>query len=335
MSVVKCIMMQRDETLLLEPWLRYHGYLFGFDNLYVFDNGSRDPIIDKILTRYEMVGVTVVRGLDDDSDFLNKGSHIGYLISRLDQIGGYDFAIPLDCDEFLSIFTEDGVSCDRTAIHRYLDRQTNTNGVLHVGTTLFNVPGRAGWFWPQRGAKRFFYRDTLDVLDHGFHIAQSRKSQAIIDTPLTHIHFHHKPYEMLLDHSRRKLAPYVDVTDPEALRAFQGPNCHTVRHLLVAEQDYQSQFDDKVLVRLQPVMDMFAALGIENELLAKPVDAPTVGNRGEMVVSSPRLRDQGHRDGLRFRGSLYRNAHSDLLRTPVMPTQHYLYHGHDEGRAAS
>ena len=30
---VRCVMMQRNEHLLLEAWFRYYGYLFGFENL--------------------------------------------------------------------------------------------------------------------------------------------------------------------------------------------------------------------------------------------------------------------------------------------------------------
>ena len=31
---VACVMMQRNEINALEPWLRYHSYLFGIENLY-------------------------------------------------------------------------------------------------------------------------------------------------------------------------------------------------------------------------------------------------------------------------------------------------------------
>ena len=51
MARVACVMMQKDEVHLLEPWLAYHGYLFGFENLYVLDNGSTRP--DVLLTRSE------------------------------------------------------------------------------------------------------------------------------------------------------------------------------------------------------------------------------------------------------------------------------------------
>ena len=43
MARVRCIMMQKDESFLLEPWLLYNGYLFGFENLTVYDNGSILP----------------------------------------------------------------------------------------------------------------------------------------------------------------------------------------------------------------------------------------------------------------------------------------------------
>ena len=42
MPKVACVMMQKDEAILLEPWLTYHGHLFGLENLFVIDDGSDD-----------------------------------------------------------------------------------------------------------------------------------------------------------------------------------------------------------------------------------------------------------------------------------------------------
>jgi hypothetical protein len=46
---VACVVMQRNETDCLEPWLRYHGYLFGYKNLFVIDHGSELPAVRQIL----------------------------------------------------------------------------------------------------------------------------------------------------------------------------------------------------------------------------------------------------------------------------------------------
>src|SRR5471030_579275 len=99
-------MMQKDETYLLEPWLVYHGHLFGFENLFVFDNGSASLEVRHILARFTREGVNVDWGYASRRDFLAKGELIGGLIRTLDQRGEYDFLIPLDCDEFIVLRTE-------------------------------------------------------------------------------------------------------------------------------------------------------------------------------------------------------------------------------------
>ena len=59
MARVRCITMQKDEGLLLDAWLRYYGYLFGFENIEVLDNGSRDRLTTGILEQFEAAGVVV------------------------------------------------------------------------------------------------------------------------------------------------------------------------------------------------------------------------------------------------------------------------------------
>ena len=37
---VACVTMQKNEDLCLEPWILYHGYLFGFENIFILDHNS-------------------------------------------------------------------------------------------------------------------------------------------------------------------------------------------------------------------------------------------------------------------------------------------------------
>ena len=50
-------MMQKDESELLDYWLSYHGEIFGFENLYVFDNGSTDSNLQCVLEKYAGLGI--------------------------------------------------------------------------------------------------------------------------------------------------------------------------------------------------------------------------------------------------------------------------------------
>ncbi len=59
MARVRCVMMRRDEHLLLDAWFRYYVYLFRFGNLEVPDNGSTHANVIETLKIYERAGSRV------------------------------------------------------------------------------------------------------------------------------------------------------------------------------------------------------------------------------------------------------------------------------------
>lgn len=72
MPIVACVMMQKDEAILLEPWLTYHGHLFGFSNLHVIDNGSTRADVQAVLHRFAALGVHVDYSHPSHDDYLRK-----------------------------------------------------------------------------------------------------------------------------------------------------------------------------------------------------------------------------------------------------------------------
>ena len=113
MPRVACIMMQKDERFLLKPWLAYYGHLFGFENLFVFDNGSESAEVRNILAEYEAKGVTVDRSHASREAYRAKAEIIGGQIILLDARREYDFLIPLDCDEFIVLKEDEGYTPSR------------------------------------------------------------------------------------------------------------------------------------------------------------------------------------------------------------------------------
>ncbi|HYP03166.1 MAG TPA: glycosyltransferase family 2 protein, partial [Cyanobium sp.] len=93
---IACIMMQKNETLLIDPWLRYHTALFGSEHVYVYDNASTDTAVIRTLQNAETSGVNVFWDYTRQDDFMNKGKIIAGLIKRLDKERPYDFYFPLD-----------------------------------------------------------------------------------------------------------------------------------------------------------------------------------------------------------------------------------------------
>jgi hypothetical protein len=93
---VKLFLMTKNEIELLEDWLKYHGYLFGLENIHVLD-GSDDQRVFDIYDKYKPLGLRVhfssvgLNGLADELTLLmhaHKGSN--------------NFLIKLDTDEFLA-----------------------------------------------------------------------------------------------------------------------------------------------------------------------------------------------------------------------------------------
>lgn len=323
MARVKCITMHRDEDVLLEPWLRYHGYLFGFENIFIFDHGSVHPEVLATLAFYEQLGVEIRRDLTTPGDFHGKGAHFANVIRHWDNSADYDFVFPLDCDEFLGAFTPDGVTCARDTIHATLDGLTERRYAFDFDVGLFNVPDRPGWFWADLSPKRFLARGTVGEIDFGNHAITSIHGSRTTHTSLVYLHQHYRPHERARERARRNLSSFVDIDDAESLRTYDGPGLHLVNHFLMNERDYLRDFDDKTLVAVPEYSLLLRALGVTDKLL---VDAEASRADGHQ------LRVPGQR-AVRFSAADYLGQNPDLHADRVLPLKHYLTFGRAEGRA--
>ena len=328
MARVKCVMMQKDEDDLLEPWVRYYGYLFGLENLTIFDNGTTSKKLIEDQRRFERGGVRIIRKYDQNEHWLAKGDLFSMIIKAWDQGPEYDFAVPLDCDEFLAIYTDQGISCHREKIHRYLDGLIGRPEVLSLDTTHYNVPGHGGWFWPTRGSKRFFASHNIGTLDHGFHIATARRSSEVYATRLTHLHFHHKPYETLMEHARRKLGMFIDVDDEAARESYAGPNCHLTRHFRVSKAQYTEQFNNHLLFGFPDFALTLEALGLTSWVTSLTPGHQTVSRGGVATVRLPSVAS------FVFDPEFYLSENIDVAATPSNALEHFLTFGFYEGRSA-
>ena len=315
-------MMQRDETQLLEPWLRHHGLLFGFENLIVLDNGSRSADVLATLTRYERAGVRVERAHASPRDFLDKGLHAARLIAELDRAGGYDFALPIDCDEFLALFDECHLSCSRQAVDAAFDELIGERRAFGIELSLGNAIGRPGWFVVDTMQKGFLAAGSVLDVDHGFHRPRSRLAEGMRWTRFCYLHFHNKPFPTLIAHARRKLEGLVDHGDAQALRGYQGIGYHLVPYFFMTEAQYQAIPDRMLMLQVPGFTRLSAALGTDGPLFgAAPADD------GDEV----RLRPPGGVP-VAFDARAYLAAHPDVRAAGMPPLQHYLQHGWGEGR---
>lgn len=235
---VACVMMQRNEVNALEPWLLYHGHIFGFENLFLIDHGSEHPSVIDTLAVYQARGVHVLR-LPAEMDYRYKGEIVSHVMQGIDALRLHDILLPLDCDEFL-ILRDIGEKylCDRNAILNYLVTLKGSEAVLEVKENLINILGAAGKFWPLPYQKVLFAGGQCGAVDHGSHQDVSGRGRPSEVTRLAYIHFHHRPYAQMVTASLEKLRPYVDVTNLKALEAFRGPGWHLVPRILSGEAPY-------------------------------------------------------------------------------------------------
>jgi len=261
---VACVMMQRNETNALGPWVRYHAHLFGLANIFVIDHGSDDAGVIATLAAFEAQGLRIFR-LPASADYRDKGNFVTQVLRAVDASGGYDLLLPLDCDEFLALREPDGTfTAEPGALHAYLATLVGAEAVLEVKQNLVNILGVPGKFWVLPYQKVFFTHSRCGVLDHGSHADVSGRTALREATRLVYLHYHHKPYAYWAEAAREKLRPFVDVDDPAALAAFRGTGWHLVAHLVRNERDYAGMMrDGPGAAPVRGLLETFAALGID------------------------------------------------------------------------
>lgn len=252
---VACLMMQKNEGALLDAWAAYHGRLFGIRNLFIHDNGSTDARTLEVLHRLEAAGANVDCTYTDVRHFHTKGLVFRRRIDELEAAvdHGFDFFMPLDCDEFVAVHTPLGMSFEPDAIHDALEAVRGARGVLKIAYSWLNAPGVTHRFFERKESKCFFAAGTIAKLDAGFHRGESRHDQPPQGTAITHVHLHHKPYQRMVELARDKLTGLVEDWSVEGLDrhvAEKRTGIHLPKYLKMSEQEYarstmdRRQFED-------------------------------------------------------------------------------------------
>lgn len=245
MPKIACVMMQKDETYLLRPWLAYHGYLFGFENLFVIDNGSTDPAVLATLDEFSGKGVNINREHPTREDYLSKGELIGATIQALDENRGYDFLIPIDCDEFIVLRTDADVLCAREPVLTYFASLTGETRVLRVPWQLANHPLNPDIYHRYDFFKVFFAAGTALPIDHGNHLAVDPSGRTPRDTRLLHLHFHHKVFDLKRAQARQGWIGSIDLDDRAKLETYVGRSEHVKNYFLHDRDAYYRGFLDQ------------------------------------------------------------------------------------------
>ena len=186
---------------ILEDWLLYHGYLFGYDNLYVIDNCSEQKYID-ILKQYERLGVNVQY---DVKRYIDRISILSELMR--DYKYQCNLLIPLDIDEFIVKNNDVEFTCNKDEILKSLYAHKNTQIKLKFGEYTaqcfkenFTVPtidmNRFIYYPCNNRSKTMFPAELFLYTDQGNHCGKIDGNDTIYTyTDLSVAHFKIRGYK--------------------------------------------------------------------------------------------------------------------------------------------
>ena len=256
---ISIFMMCRDEENLVEQWLRYHGDIFGYDNIYIFDNGSSDNT-KGILKSFEERGVHIDFSKQGRKAFDDKGSIFEGIIKQMDIDNPSDFYFPLDCDEFICVEKEDGTfSSNREDIFLYLNTIKYKKETFMIGGGIDNNPYAPGFFRLSLGQRKcFFGKNNCAYLDHGFHIGRSVHSADTIKTKIFYFHFHYRPYDIMIRSSINKIGE--DFTNRTRSQIYEYmdsglPGFHVAENFLIKELNYKIGFIKNKYIYIRSIID--------------------------------------------------------------------------------
>ncbi len=264
-ALAACVLMQKNERELLPRWIEHHGRLFGFENLHIFDNGSDSDVVDYLRYMEHERGLHVDYSHTEPVSFSHKGSIIARRITELSGQAAASFYFPLDCDEFLGVWTGREYSCRPADIHRELQRcPRDIPCSFEVASRRDNCPWDDTVFYEvPRAGKLFFANTQVEGLDLGFH--ECRRPYVSIGSRIVYFHFHFKPHELLVAHAREKLKTRLPLQDisREELLSYRGPGYHLTRYLTHTEDEIHAWLDSHPNIRTDAVAELFAGLELD------------------------------------------------------------------------
>ncbi|KEX90844.1 hypothetical protein HA62_28415, partial [Pseudomonas putida] len=228
---ISAVTMQKNETILLQTWIKYYSYLFGAHNLYVLDNGSTACESIEILKKAEKQGVNVCWSFSSPEDFVNKGKVVSGVFDTLLQT--YDIALPLDADEILILEESKPRIPSPEEMSNHLTKLLDKHSqYLRISTQYDNIAGTSK-VAPAHTKKSIVKRGTAVKLDGGFHMydwTERRDRTTLEPSGLALIHFHNRPYIEMITSSKEKLKSYINDFSQDSLSAFSSVGRHLIKY---------------------------------------------------------------------------------------------------------
>lgn len=235
--MVKIFTMVKGEIDVVKDWVVYHGKLFGFENLHVIDNYSKDGTFEVLQSLKVQYNINIYRL----PDYKKKGEYMTYLMKRY---GVNQIAFPIDIDEFIVYFDEkkNAISVDAGVINEYV----NNLPVLPVFSMNYIIPkitevggfsravkqSKYGKYTDYESFAKKFFNTTVfhGSMDHGNHY-QTHEYKL---SNLCLIHYHCRNLEQMKKKIYNNIVglgyPPFDVNRLKMLLK-QNPNCAGNHHI--------------------------------------------------------------------------------------------------------
>ena len=109
-TVLKIVLMNKDELPLLKDWVWYHGALLGFQNLYIVDGSSESQSIQFLAYVRDHYGVNVIFSSATMQNIESQMTKIGRHAKK-----SCDLLIKMDTDEFL-VANKGSPNCENVSV---------------------------------------------------------------------------------------------------------------------------------------------------------------------------------------------------------------------------
>jgi hypothetical protein len=123
---IKILCLTKNESILIEPFIKYYGNIFGYSNLIIVDNNSTDEKVLEIYKKYREKGITIE--YEKSTNYKQHGKWLSYYSMKYKDT--YDYLIIADTDEFL-VYNNNGVFTSHN-IKQVLIDELNKNKDIEV-----------------------------------------------------------------------------------------------------------------------------------------------------------------------------------------------------------
>ena len=199
--MVKIFTMVKGEVDIVEDWVLYHGDLFGFKNLYIIDNISKDGTYEELLKLRNKFGINIWRS----ANYKKKGD---YMTLLLRSFGKGELVFPIDIDEFIVYFDKPNntINCDKRVIINYIlslpklpfykTNYINSKLINPSGYSRATVECKLGSYSDYGSQAKTFFHSGLfkGTIDHGNHFNQDK----YFLSNLCLVHFHKRNFEQIM-----------------------------------------------------------------------------------------------------------------------------------------